>query len=839
MCTLTDTSEHAPLIEKRSEDSVAFRLHHSNTNKYRVGFEASENALVWQVYNVESSKADAATLDASHRSIDVLLIFTGLFCTVLTTFIVQAYQFLVQDPTSYLSPTAPMTAVNMTHIVIGTLLHHSNALPFRTTPSLKQLQWVNALWFVSLALSLCNAVFCMLGKQWLQPGRNALGSSARSRARERQRKYMLIKAWHILIIIDALPLLLHISLLLFFAGLVILVWASNHAIAVITCIVLMFVYVSYFGSMFLSFAYPDCPYRHPLSDKLRDWKTRGYNYFFNAFPCTQSPPDIELPSFDIQDSWVGDGTENVLTPISNLEDHVDAHALVWLFENCPNDTITSITLQAIGGLSRNFSAFHILRQAGAISAVLRGFRACFRKDLTLDSQWLVIQPQDAGRYCRAWLRLTYGTSVKWPDDYLSLLEVLRKTENMDDVAAIAACTRAVAFLDVRDGRLMITSYLARYVKRHIQFSQEIQFWLLETFLQCSLVSPNRLRSNNHIAKTTVPILLKLLHDHISSDTTAANVRSVISLCLSYMTGATTDPILFHDEIRRQEEFYNLLIPSLTEVIKDPAKYGADEDHLNQLATDYMQVVTRMSKNDSKDWHSLRPTVQVGLSKLYIQGQISNTTWTETFSDVLQMLSPLDNILPEDRPLLLTSLIRTISLPMQSPLLLHSALSLLKPLLVHDQTAVLDAFMESDGCKVLLDVSQVGEAGSRILQLLCISCVCLFIQSAANSLGVIPSEPTLSFYDSETVKGARLEYILQSQFLHTVTDVLAESAFWSPQISTVWVKALLKLCQYGPSDPSWKGVENALNKFARRHEGKEGHEHLKWGLRSIKALINNK
>lgn len=156
--------------------------------------------------------------------------------------------------------------------------------PSTAALSMEQLQWVNILWFLSLAFSLCNAAVCMLGKQWLQPaGRNIYGSSPRFRARQRQRRYMQIRAWHILTVIDALPLFLHIGLLLFFAGLVILVWTVNHVIAIITGIIVIFVYVCYSGSMWLALAHADCPYQHPLSKKLRSWRTWSYNSFLSIF----------------------------------------------------------------------------------------------------------------------------------------------------------------------------------------------------------------------------------------------------------------------------------------------------------------------------------------------------------------------------------------------------------------------------------------------------------------------------------------------------------------------------------------------------------------------------
>jgi len=152
----------------------------------------------------------------------------------------------------------------------------SLSAPPDVSPTMLELRWVNGLWFAALACSLSTALFSMLAKQWLQAEPNVSGSP-RQRARQRQRRYMQMQTWHVLAVINALPLLLHATLLLFFAGLLVLLWTGNHAITIATSAIVALVFVCYFGSMLLSMLYPDCPYQHPISQQLRHWITWRYN----------------------------------------------------------------------------------------------------------------------------------------------------------------------------------------------------------------------------------------------------------------------------------------------------------------------------------------------------------------------------------------------------------------------------------------------------------------------------------------------------------------------------------------------------------------------------------
>jgi hypothetical protein len=135
--------------------------------------------------------------------------------------------------------------------------------------STRQIHWVNGLWFCALACSLSTALISMLAKQWLQAYLPNVSGSPRHRARKRQARFMHLEAWHVPGIINALPLSLHVALLLFFAGLVVLLWSADLAITLATWVIVAFAYMLYFASIALPLFYPECPYQHPITDQLR------------------------------------------------------------------------------------------------------------------------------------------------------------------------------------------------------------------------------------------------------------------------------------------------------------------------------------------------------------------------------------------------------------------------------------------------------------------------------------------------------------------------------------------------------------------------------------------
>jgi Family of unknown function (DUF6535) len=137
--------------------------------------------------------------------------------------------------------------------------------------SLSQMQWVNGLWFAALSCSLSTGLISMLAKQWLQAYTSNISGSSHHRARQRQSRYIQLQMWHVLPLINALPLLLHVALLLFFAGLIVLLWSVDLPIVIATWIIVGLAYTFYCASIWLPMIYPDCPYQHPMSNYLRKW----------------------------------------------------------------------------------------------------------------------------------------------------------------------------------------------------------------------------------------------------------------------------------------------------------------------------------------------------------------------------------------------------------------------------------------------------------------------------------------------------------------------------------------------------------------------------------------
>ena len=92
--------------------------------------------------------------------------------------------------------------------------------------------WVNALWFLSLVISLTCALLATLLQQWARRYLKATQSRYTPDRRARIRAFLaegvdkLLLPWTV----EALPTLLHISLFLFFAGLVVFLWNVNLTI---------------------------------------------------------------------------------------------------------------------------------------------------------------------------------------------------------------------------------------------------------------------------------------------------------------------------------------------------------------------------------------------------------------------------------------------------------------------------------------------------------------------------------------------------------------------------------------------------------------------------------
>ncbi|KAF9030743.1 hypothetical protein BDZ89DRAFT_1064523, partial [Hymenopellis radicata] len=208
--------------------------------------ETAPNARLWRTYVEEAAAFDEVMVGQSREGLDVMLVFAGLFSAVVTSFLVQVSQnlkadfsemsvLLLYDIASIQLSMAGASITNITHLSINPKQ--------KFTPDAIDI-WINGLWVVSLTAALVVALAAVLVKQWLHHYVSLPSGTAGLRSHVRQFRFMGLERWRVRIIIGMLPIVMHISLMLFLSGLclffiplrVSLAWTIG-VITVIVCVV--------------------------------------------------------------------------------------------------------------------------------------------------------------------------------------------------------------------------------------------------------------------------------------------------------------------------------------------------------------------------------------------------------------------------------------------------------------------------------------------------------------------------------------------------------------------------------------------------------------------------
>jgi len=228
--------------------------------------------------------------------------------------------------------------------------------------------WLNSLWFVSLTLSLLTAFLGVLAKQWLGQYKAVTSGDARSRALVRQARYVGLHDWKVPELIGVLPVILHLSLGLFFAGLVILLRSILQNLAIFIAAVVGTVYVAYIVSNVLPIIYPRCPYRTALTPKL--FRLSSWTLFVPSSDSQSSAPRSNTEDRNTVKLWLRKCWSKYLAlriPASKptlkgdiwraaeREDALDtngvleAKAVEWLYTSSYNPTAKRVVLEALAG----------------------------------------------------------------------------------------------------------------------------------------------------------------------------------------------------------------------------------------------------------------------------------------------------------------------------------------------------------------------------------------------------------------------------------------------------------------------------------------------------------
>ncbi|KAH7092868.1 hypothetical protein BKA62DRAFT_625858, partial [Auriculariales sp. MPI-PUGE-AT-0066] len=230
------------------------------------GEEARPNARVWRVYRDRVTDLDDDLLDGWHKTLDVLLIFIGLFSAVATAFIIESSKRLQPD-------FGEITAKG----VIALLSQANPSIITPVIPSLDTVElttramWINGLWFASLTLALVDALLAILGKQWLVEYASKQRQPAASAQHWAWRHYAFrrgLDRWGIGVFISALSVILYAALYLFLFGLLVFLFELNAKICASSLALTILVAAFHVATTLAPLWWGDCPTTTPLLSHL-------------------------------------------------------------------------------------------------------------------------------------------------------------------------------------------------------------------------------------------------------------------------------------------------------------------------------------------------------------------------------------------------------------------------------------------------------------------------------------------------------------------------------------------------------------------------------------------
>ncbi|KAL1698455.1 hypothetical protein EV121DRAFT_164677, partial [Schizophyllum commune] len=329
------------------------------------GEELSATARVWSVYNDE---AHSVMLIVSQLANTMQ---AGLFSAVVTTFVAQSSQALSPD-------YAQITASLVYELVLMQRAADSDSgeprnvpmspLSFNSETHQPTDIWVNALWLVSLTLSLLTALMAVLAKQWIQHYHSLPKGSPRDRAHLRHYRFRSLERWKVPAIVGLLPGLLTIALLLFLAGLVVYVAPTDSAIFGITLSLTATALIIYAITITLPIFVAHCAYKTPMSDYIaffaQGLKQTVYLSFRVIYQTCHCPRIYFKPC---DPPFTNKKSRMESLELSDVRRHANTtlmtETLTWLVQSSLNTSAASITVQAASAHLSPSSALCIMDSA--------------------------------------------------------------------------------------------------------------------------------------------------------------------------------------------------------------------------------------------------------------------------------------------------------------------------------------------------------------------------------------------------------------------------------------------------------------------------------------------
>ncbi|KAI0252544.1 hypothetical protein BJV78DRAFT_342802 [Lactifluus subvellereus] len=225
--------------------------------------EDSVNKM-WSAYMEEAEKYDERMSDAWKGDADGVLVFTGLFSATVAAFIVESYKKLSPDSGDQTVLLLEHISQQLAGFANNTFVPPATYSPPSPTASII---CVNAMWVLSLVLSITSALSATLMQQWARRYIQLpqVPSVQAERARVRSYLYLGTLKYRMRYAVETTPTLLHLSVFLFFVGFVIFFFTIHKTVAIVLSISVGLFGVAYFTLTILPCIDHICPYRTPMS----------------------------------------------------------------------------------------------------------------------------------------------------------------------------------------------------------------------------------------------------------------------------------------------------------------------------------------------------------------------------------------------------------------------------------------------------------------------------------------------------------------------------------------------------------------------------------------------
>lgn len=194
-----------------------------------------------------------------------LLVFDGLFMTILTGFIVAFYPTLRPDPqTEVLLVISAQLSIVTANIGQTTLTNEQQASLKDASASATLTSFIistNTLWFAAMICGISAASIAIAVSQWLHHHLDRPSTMSHRNIHMWWFRRRGLTKWEVQFIIDMLPLLLQVSMALFLIGLLQFLWTLNRIVAVVSTALVVTLLAPSLLSVFVPAFAPDCPYK--------------------------------------------------------------------------------------------------------------------------------------------------------------------------------------------------------------------------------------------------------------------------------------------------------------------------------------------------------------------------------------------------------------------------------------------------------------------------------------------------------------------------------------------------------------------------------------------------